>query len=150
MLENFENNRKNNMKKAEAISEKQLQRIRSVCTALPGVNEKLSHGEPTFFVQKKVFAMFANNHHDDGHVAVWLPVPLGVQELLVEGSPDTFFRPPYVGARGWVGIELSYISDAALTSYLQEAWTIIAPKRLREQVEATKTTVLQKKRDKHG
>lgn len=127
------------MKKTEATTEKQLQRVRSICMALPGVTEKLSHGEPTFFVQKKVFAMFANNHHDDGHVAVWLPVAVGVQELLVEGSPNTFFRPPYVGARGWIGIELSRISDAELTSYLQEAWTMLAPKRLREQVEASKT-----------
>lgn len=122
-------------KQAKASSEKQLQRVRRICMALPEVTEKLSHGEPTLFVHKKVFAMFANNHHNDGHLAVWLPVPVGVQELLIEGSPETFFKPPYVGVRGWVGLELSRISDEDLTSYLQEAWTLIAPKRLSKHAE---------------
>jgi hypothetical protein len=108
-----------------------LQRVRSVCLALPEVTERLSHGEPTFFVRKKVFAMFANDHHGDGRIAVWLPMPLGLQELLVAGDPATFFKPPYVGVRGWVGIELAHISNEDLSSYLHEAWSIRAPKRLR-------------------
>jgi hypothetical protein len=63
-------------------------------------SEKLSHGEPTFFVRKKVFAMFANNHHDDGHVAVWIPAAPGVQGALIKAAPETFFRPPLCrGAR---------------------------------------------------
>lgn len=130
------------MKKTEPTSEKQLQRVRRVCMSLPETTEKLSHGEPTFFVHKKVFAMFANNHHKDGHLAVWLPVPVGVQELLIEGSPETFFKPPYVGVRGWVGLELTNISDQDLTSYIREAWTLIAPKRLREREEVSKIPVL--------
>lgn len=112
-------------------SERHLQRVRRICMALPETTEKISHGEPTFFVRKKVFAMFANNHHDDGRLAVWLPVPTGEQELLIEGSPDVFFKPPYVGVRGWVGIDLTNINDAELTSFLQEAWEIVAPERLR-------------------
>jgi hypothetical protein len=56
----------------------------SACLSLPGAIEKISHGEPTFFTPKRVFAMFANNHHDDGHIAVWLPVGPGIQEALIE------------------------------------------------------------------
>lgn len=52
------------------MSEKHLQRVRRLRAALPESTEKLSHGEPTFFVRKKVYAMFANNHHNDGHPAV--------------------------------------------------------------------------------
>jgi hypothetical protein len=74
--------------------------------------------------------MFANNHHDDGHVAVWLPVPPGVQSSLIETDPDTYFKPPYVGGRGWIGIELSRISDKDLQFYIQVAWELTAPKRL--------------------
>ena len=59
------------------MSEKQLARVRRICTALPETTEKLSHGAPTFFVKKKVYVMFANNHHNDGHIAVWIPAPLG-------------------------------------------------------------------------
>jgi hypothetical protein len=123
----------------KAMSEKQLQRVRHICLSLPETSEKLSHSEPTFFVHKKVFTMFANNHHNDGHLAVWLPVPVGEQELLIEGSPETFFKPPYVGVRGWVGIELSTINDTELASFIQEAWTLVAPKRLHKSVGVSQT-----------
>src|SRR5579862_9624284 len=115
-----------------AGSAKQIERVRRICTALPGSTEKLSHGEPTFFVRKKVFAMCANNHHGDGHIAVWIPAPAGVQETLVRLAPQKFFRPPYVGVKGWIGIELTAIEDGELASYLREAWKLIAPKRLHE------------------
>ena len=60
-------------KKRKSDDQKHLRRVRRICAAMPGMTEKLSHGEPTFFVRKKVFAMFANNHHNDGHIAVWIP-----------------------------------------------------------------------------
>jgi hypothetical protein len=86
--------------------EKQLGRMRRVCTSISGTIEKLSHGEPTF-TPKRVFAMFAGNHHGDGRIAVWLPSAPGVQADLIAEAPDTYFRPPYVGAGGWVGVDLS-------------------------------------------
>jgi len=101
-----------------------------MCLALPETTEKRSHGEPTFFVRKKVCVMFADNHHSDGRVAVWLPVPSGTQHVLIETSPETFFKPPYVGVRGWVGIELSQISDDDLRFHIHTAWSLIAPKKL--------------------
>jgi hypothetical protein len=67
-----------------------LERVRRVCLALPEASKRPSHGEPTFFVRGKVFVMFANNHHGDGRVAVWLPVPPGLQEGLIETAPATF------------------------------------------------------------
>jgi hypothetical protein len=96
---------------------------------LPGCVEKLSHGEPTWFARKRVFVMFANNHHNDGHVAVWLPVAPGMQESLIHASPETFFRPPYVGVKGWVGIELDRVGDEELSSYVLDAWTLVQAKR---------------------
>ena len=113
------------------MREQHLQRVRDICLALPGTTERLSHGEPTFFVGKKVFTMFANNHHQDGHIAVWIPVPDGAQAMLIDGAPAKFFKPPYVGVRGWVGIELAEISTEELTHHLQTAWRLIAPKRVR-------------------
>lgn len=112
------------------MSEKHLKRVRRICATLPETTEKISHGEPTFFVRKKVYAMFANNHHNDGHIAVWQPTPPGMQAVLLEAAPERFFKPPYVGVRGWVGIELDRIEDQELASHLYEAWRLIAPKRL--------------------
>lgn len=97
---------------------------------MPETWEKLSHGEPTFFVAKKVFAMFANNHHNDGRIAVWCPAPPGFQAMLIEAEPDKFFKPPYVGVRGWIGIQLNSIRDEELASHLRQAWLMIAPKKL--------------------
>jgi hypothetical protein len=114
-----------------------VDRVRRRCLALPETSERLSHGEPTFFVDKKVFVMFANNHHGDGRLAVWLPVPPGVQSTLVEQDPTRFFKPPYVGVRGWVGIELGRISDEDLSLYINVAWELTAPKRLLSRAQAS-------------
>lgn len=107
-----------------------IQRVRRICTALPETTERLSHGEPTWFVRNRVFAMFSNDHHGDGHVAVLVPAPPGTQAGLIESDPATYYRPPYVGVRGWVGIELSRIGDADLADHIQTAWELIAPPRL--------------------
>src|SRR5437762_1207807 len=103
----------------QRMSKKQLTRVRRICATLPETSEKLSHGEPTWFVRNKVYVSFSNNHHQDGHIAVWLPVPAGTQEGLIASTPETFFKPPYVGVRGWVGIELSQISDDDLQFHIQ-------------------------------
>jgi hypothetical protein len=124
------------MKKLQsAVSAKHLRRLRRLCATLPEATEKLSHGEPTFFVRKKVFAMFANNHHNDGRLAVWLPAPIGIQEMLIESSPGKFFKPPYVGGRGWIGVELNRVNDDELDFLLRQAWRMIAPKKLQVAVE---------------
>ena len=110
--------------------QKHLERVRAICADLLETTEKMSHGEPTFFVNKKVYVMFANNHHNDGHIAVYLPAAIGIQAMLIKASPEKFFRPPYVGVRGWFGIELDRVSDEELASHIREAWRLIAPKRL--------------------
>lgn len=112
------------------MGEQQMERVRRMCLSLPETWEKISHGEPTFFVGKKVFAMCSNNHHNDGHIAVTIPAAIGIQTMLIERSPKKFYRPPYVGVRGWVGIELDRVSDKELTLHLREAWRLIAPEKL--------------------
>jgi hypothetical protein len=119
-------------------NEDQIERVRRICTSLPETTEKLSHGEPTWFVRKKVFAMFSNNHHNDGHVAVTIPAAIGIQEALIKASPEKFYKPPYVGVRGWVGIELSRVSDDELSLHLKEAWGLIAPAKLQAQTTISK------------
>lgn len=82
-------------------------RLRTICLALPEAVEKLSHGEPTWFAGRgKVFASLDDHHHGSAHLAVWLPLPPGMQEMLIDEAPELFFRPPYVGHKGWVAVIL--------------------------------------------
>jgi hypothetical protein len=84
-----------------------LERVRAICTGLPGVVERPSHGAPAFFVGgKRCFAMFMDNHHHDGRLALWCAAAAGVQAALVDADPDRYFVPPYVGHRGWIGVRL--------------------------------------------
>ncbi len=103
--------------------------VRSICRSFPGTVEKISHGEPTFFIRKGVFVIFANNHHDDGRIAVWIPAPPGAQEALIEAKPRVFFRPPYVGVNGWVGIDLRRVGAKELGFHISSAYEIISSKR---------------------
>lgn len=109
-------------------SAKHLQRVRRIAMSMPGAEEKLSHGAPTWFA-KKVFASFVDNHHNDGHLAIWIPAAPGEQELMIQAAPKTYYRPPYVGVKGWVGIELAQIGDDELAEHIRAAWKIVtAPK----------------------
>jgi hypothetical protein len=111
-------------------SETQIDRVRKLCLALPGASEKLSHGEPTFFVAKRVFVMVANNHHSDGHTAIWIPAAPGAQAAMIAEAPEIYFKPPYVGVKGWVGVELPQIGDSELTELIRKAWQLTAPRAL--------------------
>ena len=75
-----------------------------------------------------MFAIFANNHHGDGRIAAWLPAVDGVQAGLIEEAPETYFRPPYVGVSGWVGVELSKVDDKQLGALVREAFRFVDSK----------------------
>lgn len=114
------------------MQEAALERVREVCTALPEVVERPSHGMPTFFVQgKRAFAMFTHNHHGDGRLALWLAAAPGVQEALAAEAPSWYFKPPYVGVRGWIGVRLDRdVEDAEMAELLREAYCAAAPAKL--------------------
>lgn len=120
------------VKALRAGDRKLVDRLRKICLSLPEANERLSHGEPTWFAGKgKVFAMLDNHHHGSEHLAVWLPQPLGVQEALIEADSDNFFRPPYVGPSGWVAMILDRDPDwAEVEALIRAAYVHIATKKL--------------------
>jgi hypothetical protein len=128
--------------------ERQLARVRAACLTLPETSERLSHGRPAFFLRKSLagvqrgrppsarntacFVMFLNDHHDDGRLAIWCAAPEGVQAEMTETEPERFFRPPYVGHRGWLGVELTEVSTAELTAICREAFRSVAPPTVRK------------------
>ena len=114
--------------------ERILSRIREICLSLPETSERLSHGEPTFFVRgKRAFLMVVTNHHGDGRFAIWCAAAPGTQQLLVDADPERFFRPPYVGHRGWLGVRLDRDLDwDELAGIAEDAYAEVAPAKLVE------------------
>jgi hypothetical protein len=106
-------------------------RLRRLCLALPETSERLSHGEPTWFVRdKRTFVTYAAYHHDD-RLAFWCAAPSGAQEALVESSPDRFFVPPHFGHRGWLGVWLNVPVDwDEIAGLVRDAHLVIAPPSL--------------------
>jgi hypothetical protein len=112
-----------------------VERVRQLCLALPATTERVSHGEPAFFVaDKKLFVSIDDHHHGAEHLGFWCAAPPGRQQELVERAPDRFFRPPYVGTRGWLGVRIDGDPDwDEIAEIIEDAWRAVAPKRLREQ-----------------
>jgi hypothetical protein len=93
------------------VTDPQIERVRRFCLSWPEVEERLSHGEPTWLHGgKRSFATGADRHHDD-RVAFWCASPPGARDLLVESDPGRYFVPPYVGHRGWLGVYLDVDVD---------------------------------------
>lgn len=118
--------------------EQALAQVRAICFALPEVTERASHGSPAFFVrEKKTILWLHDGHHDDDRLSIWCAAPEGVQAELVSAEPERFFRPPYVGHRGWLGVRLDIDVDwAELAEIIKDAYRCVAPKTLSRQLDA--------------
>jgi hypothetical protein len=105
---------------------------------LPDTTERLSHGEPAWFVGgKKTFVMYADHHHDD-RLALWCAAPPGAHDVLLPSNPKRFFVPPYVGPRGWLGVWLDVPIDwEEIAALVTDAYRTIAPKRLLAKLDAS-------------
>jgi hypothetical protein len=116
-----------------------VQAVRRLCLAFPGTEELLSHGAPNFRVRGgRVYATYAENHHGDGRLALWLNVPDGVQETYVGAEPEQFFVPQYVGPRGWLGVRLDLgIEWQRVAELVRMAYERVAPPRLAGALGAT-------------
>ena len=106
-------------------------RIRTICLDLPGVTEKLSHGAPAFFAGRQFLMLWIDGHHEHAFPHLWCAAPPGAQSELVTTEPDRFFRPPYVGGRGWLGVRLDGRIDwKEIEVVCEEAFRSVAPKKL--------------------
>jgi hypothetical protein len=112
-------------------------RLRAIVASLPEVTERLSHGAVTFFVRgKRTVCYLTDDHHGDGRLALVYPAPAGVQDEMLRSEPARFFRPPYVGHRGWLGLRLDVepdweeVGDIVVAAYRQ-----VAPRTLVRQLD---------------
>ncbi|HEY2814082.1 MAG TPA: MmcQ/YjbR family DNA-binding protein [Acidimicrobiales bacterium] len=127
------------MAKAKPNTRSLEDRMRDICLALPEVTERLSHGTPTWFVRdKKTFVqLWHHGHHGDDFPHLWCAAPPGAQEAMIEAEPDRFFRPPYVGGRGWLGVRLDVDLDwNEIAGICEDAYRVIAPKPLVDRLDA--------------
>ncbi|VVT20331.1 phosphoribosylglycinamide formyltransferase [Erythrobacter sp. EC-HK427] len=113
-----------------------FEKVRALSLALPEAEERESHGSPGFRTggnSGKFFAHFNDQHHGSRHIAVLVKTS-GVDEVvgLTETAPDTYFKPAYYGASGWVGIILNRpgVDWENVAEWLQRSWRSVAPKRL--------------------
>jgi YjbR len=103
---------------------------------LPEVTERVSHGDPAFFVGKKCFVMFRNNHHGVGWLALWCASSITFQAAMIERESQNYFVPPYVGHRGWLGVKLDGgLTSGTILNHLLEAYCCVAPSRLQDKLE---------------
>jgi hypothetical protein len=106
-------------------------RVRAICLALRGCEERPSHGSPAFFVGRQFVMLWPSGHHDDSFPHLWCAAPPGVQEELARTEPDRFFRPPYVGHRGWIGVRLDGDVDwDEVAGLCEDAYRAVAPAKL--------------------
>ncbi|HEX8554929.1 MAG TPA: phosphoribosylglycinamide formyltransferase [Sphingomonas sp.] len=111
-----------------------LDRVRSAALALPGTEERVSHGQPTFFVAGKQFAQVRDDHHGDGrHVVCVRTSGTDEQAMLIEAAPETYSRPSYLGPSGWVGVSVAGDADWPLIEdRIARSWELAAPASLLE------------------
>lgn len=102
--------------------------MRRICRALPEVTEVEAWGDPTFRVRNKIFVM---HKIGDGRMSIWCKAPPGMQELLVASRPSSYFVPPYVGHRGWIGVRLDVeVEWRAVERLVRTSYRLTAPKKL--------------------
>ena len=112
--------------------------VREACLWLPEAQEAPSHGSSSFKVRGRIYAYFLVNHHGDGRVALWLNLPPGLQESYVGTDPRRFFVPPYLGPRGWVGVDLEKgLSWMRVAALVRAAYERVAPAALARSVGKT-------------
>jgi hypothetical protein len=113
-----------------------LKQVRDICLSFPETTEKEAWRAPTFRVKNKMFAMYMNNHHGDGRIALWLDAPPGNQEILVAADPVRFFVPPYQGPYGWIGVRVDLDVDwDEVRELVEEAYRTSAPKSVLARLE---------------
>ncbi|MGE3269982.1 MAG: MmcQ/YjbR family DNA-binding protein [Chloroflexota bacterium] len=110
-----------------------VDRLREICLALPEATERETWGHATFRVREKIFAMTGDDRERQRMTCKARP---GLQGALIEGAPDRFYYPAYVGSKGWIGVYLDEGTDwDELADLVEESYRMTAPKRLSAQLD---------------
>jgi hypothetical protein len=123
---------------------RELNRVRKIALALPGVEERESHGARCFFVGPRLaLCYFHDDHRGDGRISLWCRGPTVLQDALLGFDPERFFKPTTSAGgafRGWMGVFLDTRSDGRvdwreISAILEDAFRNAAPRRLVAQLD---------------
>jgi hypothetical protein len=126
------------------MSRHELDEVRRIALALPGVTERVSHGEPCFFVQdRRPLCYFHDDHRGDGRISLWCPAPPGVPDELASSEPRRFFRPTPSASgvfASWIGVYLDTGGDdrvdwTEIAGIVEDAFRAVAPRPLIAELE---------------
>jgi predicted DNA-binding protein (MmcQ/YjbR family) len=127
-----------------SVSEdRRLTRLTEICLALPQATREYNGQHATFRVRDKTFAYYLDNHRgDEGIVGVVCKAPWGENDALVSPDPNRFYKPAYVGPRGWVGLRLDTgeVDWTEVADLVADSYVLVAPKRLAALVEGASST----------
>jgi hypothetical protein len=120
------------MPAARSHADVAYERVREIALRFPAAAEKLSHGAPSFHVRGKMYLTYVDDHHGDGRLAVWCKSTVEEQKRLVAENPVRYFVPPYVGVKGWIGIDVhpARADWIDLSILVENGWASVAPPRL--------------------
>lgn len=116
-------------------------RLCELAGGLPGAEIDDAHGHTGYLLRGKRFAWLLVDHHGDGRLALWVKAPPGEQDALVSNDARRYFVPPYLGPRGWVGVNLDDASRpdwAEVGGLLEQAWRMTATKTAVAAYDATR------------
>lgn len=108
------------------ISEEQIwKRVRTICSRLPGAEEGLSFGHPTFRVNKKIFLVMEEYK---GELGICLKVGKLLHGVFLEDP--RFFSTPYIGKHGWVTLRVhaAPLNWNEIRELVKGSYDLVAPK----------------------
>jgi len=105
-----------------------------ICGSLPEVVARRTGDHVQFQVRKKTFAWYTHDEHGDGRIALVCKAEPGEQQALIGMDSDRFYKPAYLGPRGWVAarLDLDNVDWSEIAELALEAYRLVAPKRLRD------------------
>jgi hypothetical protein len=115
-----------------APADPRLERLSAICLDLPEARREITGRHAAFRVRGRTFVYFLDDHHGDGIVGLNAKAAPGAAEMLIAEDPERFYRPAYLGHRGWVGVRLDTgaVDWDEVAGFVVDSYRLCAPKSL--------------------
>ncbi len=107
--------------------------VREIGRSLPGVVESTSYGTPSLKLDGRRGKMIARLREDGETLVVRCPIP--EREMLIEAEPEVFAVTDHYRNYDCVLINLVAADRELLDERLTEAWALVAPPKLLDELD---------------